>query len=395
LSERLQNIKIPVKQTTSIERVLKAVNHQQPDRIPFDLGSTVVTGITKNAYINLTKRLGHPTGEIRLYDTAQQLAVIEEKILQELQVDVRGLIPNFGRKNPSVEDRGEYLWFSDEWSIEWKMPKNGFYFDPFKSPLSGQIDKKDIDNFPWPDPTAQELFEGLAQKAKQYHQQGYAVILENLCSGIFEMSCRIRGTEQFLMDLALNPDLACELLDKFTELKIRFYEAAAVRFGQYVQFIRESDDIAGQEALLMSPKMYRELIKPRHKQLFEAQKKLFSQPFFAWLHSDGALFDMIPDFIEIGLEVLNPVQLTAKGMDAAKLKAEYGKDIAFWGGGVNTQSVLPRGTPDEVKKDVRQRINLLAPDGGFIFGTVHNIQDDVPPQNIIAMLDEFKRLRDY
>ncbi len=380
---------------SSLERVLKTVSHQQPDRIPFDLGSTVVTGITKNAYINFVRYLGHEPGHIELYDTAQQLPAVEEEILEELDVDIRGLIPNFVRKNPSIEDRGDYLWFSDEWSVEWEMPRTGLYFDPVKSPLSGQINKKDIDNFAWPNPTAAGLFEGLEEKALRYHRAGYAVILENLCAGIFEMSCRVRGTEQFLMDLALKPNLACKLLDKFTELKIKFYEAAAQRLGQYIQFIRESDDIAGQEALLMSPQMYREFIKPRHKQLFEAQKRLFAPPFYVWLHSDGAIFDIIPDFIEIGLDVLNPVQLTAKGMDAKKLKAEYGKDLTFWGGGVNTQSVLPRGTPDEIKENVRERISQMAPGGGFVFGAVHNIQDDVPPENIIACLEAFRQLRDY
>jgi len=380
---------------TSLERVLTSVNHRQPDRIPFDLGSTLVTGITKNAYTSLARHLGRDSEPIELYDTIQQLPVVSERILEQLQVDVRGLIPNFGRKKPKLNYTEQSLWFTDEWHVRWEMPKDALYFTATQYPLSGQLTSKDIDNFDWPNPAADVLFEGLTEQAKAYHEKGYAVILENLCAGIFEMCCRLRGTEQFLMDLALNPDPACQLLDKLTELKIEFYKAAAERLGQYVQFVREVDDIAGQESLLMSPNMYRAFIKPRHKRLFEAQKKYFPQPFFVWFHSDGAIFDMIPDFVEIGLDVLNPVQLTAKGMDAAKLKAEYGKDVTFWGGGVNTQSVLPRGTPDKVKKDVRQRINRLAPGGGFIFGTVHNIQDDVPPQNIIAMLEEFRLLRDY
>jgi len=378
-----------------LERVLKTVNHQQPDRIPFDLGSTLVTGITRNAYLNLVHHIGQPVKGLKLYDTIQQLPVVEESILERLEVDIRGLIPNFARKNPTLKDTGNSLWFTDEWGVRWEMPKATPYFTATDCPFSGQISEKDIDSFAWPDPAADALFEGLEEKAKAYHKAGYAIILENLCAGIFEMSCRVRGTEQFFMDLALNSSLACKLLDKFTELKIKFYEAAAERFGQYIQFVREVDDIAGQEALLMSPQMYRQLIKPRHRLLFEAQKKLFSQPFFVWFHSDGAIFDIIPDFIEIGLDVLNPVQLTAKGMDAKKLKAEYGKDITFWGGGVNTQSVLPGATPDEVKQDVSKRISQLAPDGGYIFGAVHNIQDDVPPQNIAAMLEAFRQLRDY
>ena len=165
--------------------------------------------------------------------------------------------------------------------------------------------------------------------------------------------------------------------------------------GEYVQFVREVDYIAGQETLLVSPKMYREMIKSRHKMLFDAQKRCFPEPFFVFFHSDGSIFDIIPDMIEIGVEVLNPVQLTAKGMDAARLKSEYGKDLCFWGGGVDTQSILPNGSAAEVKRNVTERINTFAPGGGFILGTVHNIQDDVPAENVLAMVEVFKELRDY
>ena len=153
--------------------------------------------------------------------------------------------------------------------------------------------------------------------------------------------------------------------------------------------------MGGQQALLISPQMYRELIKPRHKRLFEAQKRIFPPPFYVFFHSDGAIYDIIPDFIEIGLDVLNPVQLTAKGMNAERLKSRYGKDLAFWGGAVDTQNILPRANPDEVKQNVKERIRYLAPGGGFVFATVHNIQDDVPAENILAMLEIFKELRNY
>ncbi len=153
--------------------------------------------------------------------------------------------------------------------------------------------------------------------------------------------------------------------------------------------------MAGQETMVISPAMYRELIKPRHRQLFEAQRKFFPKPFYIFFHSDGAIHNIIPDFIEIGVDVLNPVQLTAKGMDAANLKKEYGKDITFWGGGVDTQNILPRGTPDQVKANVTERIGQLAPSGGFVFATVHNIQDDVPAENLAAMIEAFRAARKY
>lgn len=195
------------------------------------------------------------------------------------------------------------------------------------------------------------------------------------------------------MDLMINPGLACALMDKFVDLKIAFYNAAAEQLGEYVQCIRESDDVAGQESLLISPQTYRDMLKPRHKQLFEAQRKVFPQPFFIWFHSDGAIYDIISDFIEIGVQVLNPLQLTARGMDAAKIKKEFGNDLAFWGAGVNTQQILPAGTPEEVRQDVIKRVGILSPDSGFVFGTVHNIQDDVPVENLLMMLETFKEIR--
>ena len=379
----------------SRERVITTLEHKEPDRIPLDLGSTFVTGITKGAYAKLTSALAEDGGSVELCDTVQQLAVVKENVLEKLEVDVRGLVPNIARKNPPLEKAGDGLSFCDEWGVTWNKPPAALYFDIAESPFSERISRKNIGDFPWPDAASPGLFKGLKEQAQQYYEQGYAIILENLCAGIFEMCCRVRGTEQFLMDLAVNPSPACRLMDKFVELKLEFYESASKELGKYVQFVREVDDIAGQEALLVSPGMYRELIKPRHKQLFDAQRKLFPAPFYIFFHSDGAIFDIIGDFIEIGVDVLNPVQLTAKGMDAARLKNEFGKDLSFWGGGVDTQSVLPNGTAEQVRANVKERIEQLSPGGGFIFGTVHNIQDDVPAENILAMLEQFRQLRHY
>lgn len=380
---------------THRERVLAALRHEEPDRIPFDLGSSLVTGITKNAYIALARLLGEETGEIVLCDTIQQIPYLSGNIIERLGVDIMGLIPNFGRKSPVLEDNGDCYSFTDEWSVKWEMPKGSLYFNIVESPFSGGISRKAIEDFDWPDPADEGLFAGLAEEAAGYYADGYAIMLENICAGMFEMCCRVRGTEHFMMDLAMDPGAACALMDKFVELKVGYYEAAAKKVGRYINFIREVDDIAGQESLLMSPVMYRELIKPRHKMLFDAQKKLFSDDFFVFFHSDGAIFDIIPDMIECGIDVLNPVQLTAKGMDAHKVKREYGKDLCFWGAGVDTQGVLPNGSVEDVKRDVGERIKAFSPGGGFIFGAVHNIQDDVPAENIVAMLEAFNELKYY
>lgn len=379
----------------SIERIIKALNHKKPDRIPFDLGSSFVTGITKNAYLNIIKYLGIKEEKIEFFDTVQQLVYPSEEFLEKLNVDVRGIVPDIVRKNPSVENLPDGKYFTDEWGIRWRMPEGGFYYDIVKSPLSGEITEKDIDNFPWPDPSLPHLFDGIVERAKKYFQDGYAVMLESFCSGIFEMSCRLRGYEQFYMDLAINPSLACKLMDKIVEIKIEFYRKAAEKLGEYINFIREGDDVGGQEALLISPEMYYEYIKPRHKQLFEAQKKYFPQPFFIFFHSDGAIYNIIPDFIEIGVEILNPVQITDKGITLENLKNEFGSDLTFWGGGIDTQKILPKGTEEQIREDVKRRIEILGKDGGFVFNTIHNIQDDVPPENIKVMLETLMEYGKY
>ncbi len=372
----------------SRERVLKALEHEEPDRIPLDLGSCFVTGIAKDAYLNLLSHLGKDAGEVEFYDVVQQLVVVEEDVLRRFDVDVRGLIPNVVRKDPPIEESDNSRSFTDEWGVTWQMPEGALYFDLVNSPFSGDITEEDIDSFPWPDPADPRLFDGLAEKAREFYDDGYAIILESICAGIFEMSCRARGTQYFLMDLALNPELACKLMDKFVDIKLRFYEAASERLGQYIQFIREGDDVAGQDSLIISADMYRRFLKPRHEKLFKAQKELFPEPFYVFFHSDGQIYDLLPDFIEIGMDILNPVQITGKNLSA--IKAEFGGELSFWGGGCDTQKVLPFGTPEEVAMDVRERIEALSKDGGFIFCTIHNIQADVPPENIIAMYEALK-----
>lgn len=378
---------------THRQRVLAAMRHQRPDRIPFDLGSTLVTGITKGAYLKLAQALAIATGEVELCDYIQQLPYVCDNILGALDVDIRGLIPNFGRKRPDLRMDGDAVWFRDEWSVKWEKRAGALYFSVAQSPLSQGFG---IDDIAWPDPEDPGLLAGLAAKGREYYEKGYAVILESLCAGIFEMCCRVRGTEQFLMDLLVDKEFACNLMDRFVDLKIRYYEAAgASELGKYVSFVREVDDIAGQNALLVSPFVYREFIKPRHKRLFEAQRRCFSDDFFIFFHSDGAISEILPDFIEIGVDVLNPVQTTAAGMDAARLKSEYGKDLCFWGGGVDTQHVLPHASPDEVRECVKRAVEELGEGGGYIFGAVHNIQDDVPVENILAMLEAFNEVKGY
>lgn len=177
----------------SRERVIMALEHEVPDRVPFDLGSTFVTGITRNAYAGLAEHLGEDVGEVELCDVVQQLAVVSESVLEKLEVDVRGVVPNIVRKNPCLEKLEGGDGFTDEWGVTWKRPAGGLYFDIVGSPFSGDISEKDIDDFAWPDAGDPTLFAGAVERAKEYYDRGYAVILENICAGVFEMCCRVRG----------------------------------------------------------------------------------------------------------------------------------------------------------------------------------------------------------
>jgi uroporphyrinogen decarboxylase len=210
-----------------------------------------------------------------------------------------------------------------------------------------------------------------------------AVVVTQMTAGVTEIAAWTRGYEDFYADLAINHALVGKLMDKVNQVKAAYWGRALEEVGDYVDVMMLGDDFAGQDRLLMSPRTWRKLVKPRLKDLFDFMHARSSAKLF--LHSCGAVREVIPDLIEIGLDILNPVQVSAAGMDSAELKREFGKDLVFWGGGVDTQRVLPYGTPEEVRTEVRRRLEDLSPGGGFVFNPVHNIQSDVPTQNLTTM----------
>jgi uroporphyrinogen decarboxylase len=215
-----------------------------------------------------------------------------------------------------------------------------------------------------------------------------------MAPGVLELAAWMRGIENFYTDLAANRDFACALLDKVTDIKMRYWELALAEVGDRIVVVSEADDMASQTGLMMSPETFRRIIKPRHKRLLEFIRRLAPNAFI-FFHSCGSIYDVIPDLIEVGVDILNPVQYTAAGMEARRLKKEFGDALTFWGGGIDTQRILPYGTPQEVKDEVRRRIDDLAPGGGFVFNTIHNIQPDVPPENIAAMIEALREFGVY
>ncbi|MCB9419956.1 MAG: hypothetical protein H6667_09135 [Ardenticatenaceae bacterium] len=288
---------------------------------------------------------------------------------------------------------GDYWAYHDEWGITHHRPKeNGFYYSIVDVPLPKyDITAEDLAQLSWPDMGAKWRVDGLRQQAEQFRAAGYAVVLKDAFAGIFEFAQRIVGMENLLLMMSLDEAAAGLLFDKMLELKLAYWQTALTELGDLVDVVTYADDYGTQVSQLISPAMFRQQIKPRVRQVLALQAKLAPHA-RRLFHSDGNVRPLIPDFIEIGVDILNPVQGTAVNMNPLDLKREYGRELVFWGGGVDTQGILPNGTPQEVKDDVRRNIDALAPGGGYVFNTVHNIQADVPPENIIAM---WQALQEY
>ncbi len=381
----------------SRERVLTALDHQEPDRVPFDLGSVQVTGVHVIAYRNLRQALGLPPVKPQICDTIQQLALPDKDVIARLGVDLRGLYPlNSHNWKVVEEDIGAYWAYHDEWGITHHRPKpDGLYYSIVKVPIDKpDFTPADIRQHAWPNMADPQRIAGLREQAEAYRAAGYAVVLKDPFAGIFEMSQRIVGMENILMMMATDPASAGALFDKLLELKLAFWEMALPQLADVVDIISYADDYGTQNSQLISPRMFRKQIKPRLLTLFDCLKRLAPQA-KRFFHSDGNIRPLLPDFIELGVDILNPVQFTAKGMELTALKREFGRDFVFWGGGVDTQNTLPNGTPQRVKEEVRRNIEILASGGGYVFNTVHNIQADVPPENIIAMWEALQEFGVY
>ena len=262
-------------------------------------------------------------------------------------------------------------------------------------PLPGpELTIQDIARHPWPRMDDPQRIAGLRQQAEAYRESGYAVVLKDPFAGIFEMAQRIVGMENLLMMMALNKPLAAALFDKLVELKLAFWEMALPQLADVVDVISQADDYGTQVSQIISPRMFREQLKPCWKSIFDRLRVLApnARRFF---HSCGNVRPLLPDYIELGVEILNPVHIRATGMEPVALKRDFGDALVFWGGAVDTQGTLPNGTPQEVKDDVRRNIEALAPGGGFVFNTVHNIQPDVPTENLVAMYEALAEYGPY
>ena len=378
------------------ERVLTALSHQEPDRVPIDLGGCCVTSITVLTYRAFRRQLGLPEIDIQVAEIVQGLAWVDNDVLEAIGADVIPVYPNAPSGYQAViEDCGDgATCFKDEFGATLKKPKDGLYYDwcefPLKEPTLESLEK-----IPWPDPEDPARFAGLREKAlKLRNETDYALFGTAPCGhDLFNQFFRVRGMADAMTDFLLNEELVEAFLERLTKTIIRSQELFLTEVGDLLDVHFAADDLSGQTGPLISPRLYRRLVKPRWARIISAIKSKTKAKIC--YHSCGAIDEFIPDLIEIGVDAINPVQVAARGMDSAELKKKYGNKLSFWGGGCDTQRVLPFGSAAGVREEVRRRIRDFAPGGGFIFNPVHNIQPGVPAENVAALFRAAKEFGDY
>ena len=384
---------------TSLERVKTALRHKEPDRVPLDIGGAMVAGININSLRNLMA-YWNMDEEVHLWDRVTQLARTPESLMARMGIDVI----NIGPGAPSTPGMSKDIWLDegyckliDEFGIGWRMPETGgHYYDLYQHPLANAESVKDIDSYSWPDPLDNARFAGIRGKLESNRKnEKRAFVSGRMTAGMWEHATWMMGHEKFFMDMILNKPLIHALMEKVLEIKIQYWQKYLEIVGEHALIISTADDIGTQDSLLVSLDLYKEMIWPYHKRLFEFLKKSAKGKVYIFFHNDGAIYHTIPLLIEAGVDILNPWQVNCSGMDnTAKFKKEYGKDLTIWGGSCDA-TILEFGTCQEVRDETRRRIEDLAPGGGFIFAPIHIIQGGVPPQNIEAWWETHQLFGDY
>lgn len=390
---------------------MAAIEHDEPDRVPIDLGGTVVTGIHSLALDELLDYLDIRQGPVKVFDVFQMLGRVELDLVEEFHVDVLPIFlpaPWFGIKahnfklwefhgkeilvpedfNVEIDEKGNYFLRQagdPENPVAAKMPKSGYYFEDisylkrdeeFEPPPLEEVEGENL--------LSDEELSHLAERAKYLRKNtDKALILDCMTKVGFP---GVGSLTDFLMMIASDPEYMKELMqvrenDLIENLK-RMWDAVGDNADIVVI---DGVDYGSQERELISPKDFEEIFFPHHCNVNSWVHQNTSWKTFQ--HCDGSITELLPMFVESGLDILNPIQIQTKGMDPKWIKKEFGEDFAFWGGGVNNQKTLPFGTPDEVKEDVKGKVDIFSPGGGYIFNTIHNIQAETPPQNIEAAFE--------
>jgi uroporphyrinogen decarboxylase len=373
---------------TSRERVNATLNHKEPDRVPIDLGG-FQTGIHKNAYQDLINYLGIKE-ELVILDPVQQIVKPSEAILQKFHVDIRYITshgPDSFKGGIEINERNGRIWhdLKDEFGVVWSMPDDQLLFMDISHHPLANADIKDIARYPFPDGTDKSRFTGVRESALKLRKETNYAVSTGIGGVTYEYCWYLRGLEQWFTDMLTNPEFCEALIDQTFKYWYNYYTGFMETLGDIVDVVMVGDDLAGHDGPLFSPDFYRSVVKPRQMKLVQHIRSLTNAKI--WYHTCGSCVDFIPDLIDNGVDILNPVQTSARNMDPVKLKKQFGDRMVFWGGAIDTQHVLPFATPLKVREDVRKNIEIFKPGGGFVFNNVHNIQSGVPAENIIALFE--------
>ncbi len=410
----------------SQERVLAAINHKTPDRVPVDLGGTCVTGIHAITYKNLKDYLGIKTGHVRIYDPIQQLAQVEDEIIDYFNLDVLDVgrtfntkdedwyevhvngidaqFPNYFQPRHNLDDSLELV--HEDGTVIGRMSQAALVMDPVYYPALEKL-PENYNEFlkmmrkntfavgitpPFSNVGMKHFWKTLRKNAIELKSKTKKPIILSLNISTFEFANSFRRMDKFLIDILRHPSEVEKFLDMIMKFWFESLGVVCTYVGDVVDIIRMGDDLGENNGPIISPRIYRKLFKPRHEEVCDYIKKHSSMKIF--YHGCGSLTNLLPDLIETGIDILNPVQISARGMDPKYLKENFGDDITFWGGGVDTRNVICWKTPEEVKKHVLELLEIFTPGGGYVWSAVHNILPDAPPQNIVACFDAIKEFNE-
>lgn len=368
-----------MKTMTPRERMLTALARKEPDVAPVDIGGVRSTTIHIDGYRKLRSHLGLPPVEPRISERMMQVVQLDEDAAQALGVDTRMVVP--GTPDNTRDHMIDERTWQDDWGLIRTKPVGAVWFDLAGSPLSGEITVQDILRYQWPDPNDPGRYRGLRDRVLAAKETDYAVIM-NLPNACVHVSQYLRGFEEWYMDAAADPDLFAAMLDAVLEVNMTIASKILDEVGDIIDIAATSDDLGTQGGLQVSPPFFRKVIKPRLQKFFDAIHSRTKAPVF--FHTCGSVYDIIGDLIDVGVDALNPIQVTAAKMEPANLKREFGEHVSFWGA-IDTQKVMPFGTQAEVEAQVKTRLRELGEGGGYVVCAVHNIQSEVPAENIVAM----------
>jgi len=379
---------MPKETMTSRQRLLAALDHQEPDRVPIDLGGNQ-TGIHKFAYAALIRHL-EIEDEITIMDAVQQLARPCEAVLERFHVDTRYVAAGaaWGFDGGIVtQTRHGRVWhdLTDEFGVRWSMPDDRpYYMDITHHPLA-EAGLEQVRQYPFPKGDDPGRFEGLRERALALRKETPYAVVSGISGVVYETCWYMRGLERWFIDMVTQPEFCEAMLERTLEFWLDWLRAFCDEVGDVVDVIMIGDDLAGQKGPMFRPEFYRRVVKPRQKRLVEYIRS--RTPAKIWYHTCGACAGFIPDLLDNGIDVLNPVQISADHMEPRELKARFGDRLSFWGGAIDAQHVLPTATPEQVRQHVRRNLEVWKPGGGYVFNNVHNIQAAVPPENVVALFD--------